>query len=74
MTDYCVIVYLKTPLKLKAKQFVSDPKPRTCLDSIQRELAARDTPSGVHGETSEYLTSKPTIRQIYPPASKVCKL
>lgn len=42
------------------------------MDSIQRELAARDTASGVHGEISEYITTKPTTRQIYPPANKVC--
>ncbi|XP_067947584.1 uncharacterized protein, partial [Watersipora subatra] len=39
----------------------------TSLDSIQRELAARNSPYGIHGEISEYLTTKTLFREICPP-------
>lgn len=42
----------------------------SCVDDIYKELAARDSSHGIHGQLSEYLTSKPFTRNIYPPEVK----
>ena len=51
--------YLQTEEKVET--------PEISLDAHQRQLAARDSIYGIHGEISEYLTTKTLIRQIYPP-------